>query len=206
MKSMNRTSRAAHAPTGFTLIEVVVVVTLTALVGVGLLSMIAYFYRSNAFLLEATSATEGASRGVNETLVSLREASYGEDGAFPVAAAATSSITFYADLDRDASIEKVRFYISAGILYRGLTEAAGNPPSYTAQPESITTIATYVRNGTSTPAFRYFNAAGTELTGAIEVADIRTVRTRFDVDINPLRAPNIITVEGAATLRNLRDE
>lgn len=194
-----------HMTRAFTLIETVVVVGLTGLVGLGLLSMIAFFYRSNAYLLEATSANESASRGITETLTSLRESSYGEDGAYPIAAAATSSVTFYADLDKDAAIERVRFYLSGGILYRGLTEAGGNPPSYAGQPEAITTIATDVKNASSTPAFRYFDEAGAELTGTIDTARIRTVRTRFDVDINPQRAPNIQVLEGAATLRNLID-
>ena len=191
---------------GFTLVETVVVVGLTGLVGVGLLSMIAFFYRSNAFLLEATSAVDSASRGVNQSLEHLREASYGEDGGYPVAEAATSSVTFYSDLDVDTSVERVRLYVLSGVLYRGVTEAAGNPPSYAGQPESTTVLATDVKNATSTPAFRYFDVSGNELSGTVDLAEVRTVRVRFDVDINPERAPNILTIEGGATLRNLRDE
>ena len=191
------------ATRAFTLIEMIVVVALTGSVGVGLLLMISYFYRSNAYLLEATAATESASEGIVVTLESLREAIYGEDGSYPLAAAATSSVTFYADLDLDDSVERVRLYVQNGTLYRSLTEPSGNPPSYTQAP-SITTIATYVKNGTSTPAFRYYDRNGVELTGSVDIAEVRTVRTRFDVDINPLRAPNVVTFEGAATLRNVR--
>lgn len=194
-----------RTPLGFSLIESIVVVSLTTSVGLGLLFMISYFYRSNAYLLEATSAVESASKGIVVTLESLREASYGEDGAYPLAAVATSSVTFYADLDLDESVERVRFYLSGGTLYRGLTEPAGNPPSYAGQPEAIVTIATYVKNGTSTPAFRYFDQDGVEMTGTIDISEVRTVRTRFDVDINPQRAPNVVTFEGAATLRNVRN-
>lgn len=189
----------------FTLIETIVVTSLTTLVGLGLLAMIAFFYRSNAFLLEATGAVDSASRGLNEALTSLREASYAEDGTYPLASAATSSITFYGDMDRDASVERVRLYLANGTLYRGVTDAAGNPPSYTGQTETNTIIATYVKNANSTPLFRYFNDDGVELTGTINPRNVRSVRTRLDVDINPQRAPNILILEGAATLRNLRD-
>lgn len=189
----------------FSLIEMIVVVSLTASLGVGLLLMIGYFYRSNAYLLEATSATESASEGIVVTLESLREATYGEDGSYPLAAAATSSITFYADLDLDDSVERVRFYVQNGTLYRALTEPSGNPPSYTGQSAAVTTIATYVKNATSTPAFRYFDRNGAELTGTVDIAEVRTIRTRFDVDINPLRAPNVVSFEGAATMRNVRN-
>lgn len=183
----------------------VVVIALTSLVGLGLAAMIAFFYRSNAFLLEATSAVDSASRGVNDSLALLREASYGEDGAYPISAAATSSITFYADADSDSSIERIRLYVSNSTLYQGVVNAAGNPPSYAGQTESVTTLATFVKNAAGTPAFRYYNDAGTELTGTIDIAAVRTIRTRFDVDINPHRAPNILILEGGATLRNLRD-
>ncbi len=191
---------------GFTLIETLVVVSLTALVGVGLLSMIAYFYRSNAFLLEATSAVDSASRGVRESLTLLRGASYGEDGSYPIVAAATSSVTFYANGDQDDAIERVRLYIANQTLYQGVVNAGGNPPSYTGQPETTSIIATSVKNPLSTPAFRYFNRDGVELTGTVDIAAVRTVQARFDVDINPQRAPNILTIEASATVRNLRDE
>lgn len=183
-----------------------VVVGLTGLVGVGLLSMIAYFYRSNAFLLEATTAVDSASRGVRESLFLLRGASYGEDGTYPVAAAATSSVTFYSNADSDQGIERVRLYVSETTLYQGVTNAGGNPPSYAGQAETTSTVATWVKNATSTPAFRYYDRYGTELIAPVDITAVRTIRSRFDVDINPFRAPNILTIEGSATLRNLRDE
>jgi len=186
--------------------EMLVVVGLTGLVGVGTLSMIAYFYKSNAYLLEATTAVDSASRGLNESLVALREASYGEDGSYPIRSAATSSITFYGDLDVDSSVERVRLYVSSSTLYRGVTDAAGNPPSYVGQTEATSVIATWVKNATSTPVFRYYDEDGTELIGTIDIASVRSVRTRLDVDINPYRAPDILVLEGAATLRNLRNE
>lgn len=191
---------------GFTLAEMLVVIALTGLVGVGLLSMIAYFYRTNAYLLEATSAVDSASRGLTESITSLREASYGEDGAYPLSGTATSSVTFHADVDADPAIEKVRLYRSGDTFYKGVTNAAGNPPSYTGQSETTTVIATYVKNAANTPVFRYFDEDGVELTGAIDIASVRSVRARLDVDINPLRAPNILRLESGATLRNLRSE
>ncbi len=191
---------------GFSLAETVVVIAITGLVGVALALMIAYFYRSNAYVLEQTGAVDSASRGIEVALGALRESSYGEDGAYPLAAVATSSITFYSDIDQDASVEKVRLYLSNGTFYQVVTGSAGNPPSYAGQASATSTIATYVKNATSTPIFRYFGASGNELTGVIDLADVRSIQSRLDVDINPLRAPNILRLEGSATLRNLRTQ
>lgn len=191
---------------GFSLVETLVVVSLTSLVGLGLLAMITYFYRSNAYLLEATTAIDSAGRGLRESLVSVREASYGEDGSYPVAMAATSSITFYGDMDRDAAVERVRLFLAGGVFYRAVMDAAGNPPSYAGQSETQEVIATWVKNTPANPVFRYFDEDGAEMTGTIEAARVRSVRVRLDVDVNPLRAPDIVVLEGGATLRNLRNE
>ncbi len=189
---------------GFTLVETVVTVALTAIVGIALLSMISYFYRSNAHLLEATSAVESGNRGLRETLNALREASYAEDGAYPVLSAATSSITFYGSLDEDVAAERIRLYLSDSTLYRGVTNPSGSPLSYEGQPEAIDIIATHIRNDVSVPLFRYYDETGIELLDTIDIARIRSVQVRLEVDINPNRAPNIFILEGSATLRNLR--
>lgn len=189
----------------FTLAETVVVTAILGTVTLALTSMIWFFYRSNAYLLEQTSAVDSSNRGLNIAYKDIREASYGEDGAYPIAVAATSTMTFYSDIDKDGPVEKVRLYLSGGTFYRGVTNASGNPPSYSGQPETIYTIATWVKNATSTPAILYYDSAGTELTGTVNVSNVRSVRIRLDVDLNPQRAPNVLTLERTATLRNLRD-
>lgn len=189
----------------FTLAETVVVTAILGTVALALTSMIWFFYRSNAYLLEQTSAVDSANRGLNVAYKDIREASYGEDGTYPIATAGTSTITFYSDIDKDGPVEKVRLYLSGGTFYKGVTNASGNPPSYIGQSEATYTIATWVKNATSTPVIRYYDSAGTELTGTIDVSGIHSVRIRLDVDLNPLRAPNVVILERTATLRNLRN-
>jgi type II secretory pathway pseudopilin PulG len=189
----------------FTIAETLVVIAILGTVGITLSNMIVYFYRSNTYLLEQTSAVDSANRGLDRAYTSVREASYGEDGSYPVASAATSTVTFYSDVDSDGPVEMVRLYLSGETLYRGVTNAAGNPPTYVGQTEAVTTISTAVKNATSTPLFRYYNVSGAELTGTIDITQVRSVRTRIDVDLNPSRAPNIVTLERTATLRNLRN-
>lgn len=189
---------------GLTLAETLVVIALTLLVGGALLSVIRMFYQNNAYIFEATTAVDSARRGLAVSLSALREASYGDDGNYPIAAAATSSITFYSDIDSDGGIERVKVWVYQDSLYRVVTNAAGNPPSYTGQTGASTTIATHVRNGTSTPVFAYYDSAGTQLsTTSPDVSDIASVAATLMVDINPSRAPNILTLTGGATIRNL---
>ena len=190
---------------GFTLVEMLIVITITGFVGLALTTMIVSFYRNNAYLIQATSAIDSAHRGLKTSFIDLREASYGDDGSYPLLSVATSSITFFSDVDGDGSVEKIHLYLQEGVFYRGITDSTSTPPTYVGQREATTTIATYVRNSSSTPLFRYFDDNGTELASStIPIASIRSISTAVMVDLNPLRAPDILTLQETATLRNLR--
>ena len=196
---MNRPSTAA-----FTLIETLVVISITAVVMLALGELTQYFYKTNAYAVEQSQAVNGARLSIENAMADLREASYGADGSYPVAAAATSSVTFYANINSDNAVEKVRYYLSGTTLYRGVTAPGGSPPAYTGQPEATTLVVNNIRNGT-TPMFTYFDASGAELSNSTNVAEIASVRIDVFTDVNPTRAPNIFELVGSATLRNIHD-
>jgi prepilin-type N-terminal cleavage/methylation domain-containing protein len=189
---------------GFTLIETVVVVAITGIVSGAIGFTLQYFYRTNAYVLEETQATERAHRSVEHVLSDIREASYADDGSYPVAIAATSTITFYADTDADLAAEKVHYYLSGTTFYRGITNSAGSPPSYSGQTEKIDVVVDNVRNATTT-IFHYFDNTGIELTSPISLSRIASVKVVVMTDVNPNRAPQVYVLTGSATLRNLRD-
>ncbi len=197
---MNRTRYA-----GFTLIETVVVVAITSFILVALGILIAYFYRTNAYVLQQTEAVDSARRSVENAVRDLREASYGADGSYPVAAAATSTVTFYAYIPADNAVDRVRYFLDGTTLYRGTTAPAGTPLSYAGQTEKTTLVIDNIRNGTSTPLFTYYDAQGNELPTPVDVANIASVRIEALTDVNPYRAPDVYTLEGGATLRNLHN-
>lgn len=189
---------------GFTLIETIMTVAIMVLVGGALSSMIYYVYRSNGYVLQETKAVQSAQQGLRVSLQNLRETSYGDDGSFPLSSAGTSTVTFYADTNNDGAVEKVRLYLSKGSLYRGITFSSGNPPSYTGQTESSSTIATYVINTGTLPIFQYSDANGNALTGTIDPSQVAYVTVTLKIDVDPNRSPTPYTLLGSATLRNLR--
>lgn len=190
----------------FTLIETLVVVAIVALVGVGMQYAIQYFYRANNYVLQSTVAVNNARLGVSTVASNLREATYGDDGSYPIATAATSTIMFYGDIDKDGGVERVTASLIGTTLYRVVTNAGGSPPSYLGQTPATTTVVSYVKNGTSTPVFRYYDSTGTELTGTVNVSQVRSVSVTLMTDVNPLRAPEIYTLTQTASLRNLSGE
>lgn len=190
---------------GFSFMEMMVVIAIVSAVGLAVTTMIQFFYQKNAFVLEQTDALDSARRTVLDTVRTLREASYGDDGSYPILSAATSTITFYADTNNDGSAEKIRYYLSGTTFYRGVTKSAGSPPVYTNQPESTTTVVQYVRNATSTPLFTYYDHTGAVLSPtSTDPAQIAAVTISVWTDLNPNRAPNIFNLSETATLRNLR--
>jgi len=182
-----------------------VVIFITGVVGLAINSMVVSFYRNNAYLLQQTSAIDSAHRGIATSFIDLREASYGDDGSYPLQSVATSSITFFSDVDNDGVVEKIRLYLLNGTFYRGVTESTSTPPTYSGQPQATTTIATYVRNGTSTPIFRFYDENGAELSPAsAPISSIKSISISLMIDLNPARAPDILILQETATLRNLR--
>lgn len=189
---------------GFTLIETVVTIALTSVIVMALGILIQYFYQTNAYTLEQSQAINSARLSIENAMADLREASYGADGSYPIAAAATSSVTFYASLGGSVSVEKVRYYLSGTMLYRGVTDPAGNPPSYSGQPELTTLVVNNIRNAT-TSLFTYFDANGNPLADPVNLASIASVHATVFTDVNPNRAPNVYTLQGNATLRNIHN-
>lgn len=190
---------------GFTLVETVVVIALTALISITLGVLLAYFYKTDTYTLQQSVQVEQARRGVESAMQYLREASYGSDGSYPIGNAGTSTITFYSNVDTDSSIERVTYKVVNGIFYQIVTQPAGNPPAYTGAV-STSTLTTPIVNAPSTPIFRYFDNTGAELLPPINVGAIASVRTTLVVDADVNRAPVSFTLSGAATLRNLRDQ
>lgn len=191
---------------GFTLPEVLVVISILGVVSVALAGAIVNTYRGSAYVFEAAASVDNARRALTTAVQNLREASYGEDGAYPIAAAATSTVTFYADVDQDGPVERVRMYLTNETLYRGVTNPTGNPPSYVGQPETVQTVVGYVRNDGTTPLFTYYDAAGMVLTSPVDISQVAFITMDIRVDLNPQRAPNVYALTGSATLRNLRTD
>ncbi len=190
---------------GFTLLEVVVVIAILALIGGALASMIQFFYKTNSYVIQEGTAVQNARFGLDNAMQELRETSYGDDGSYPLAVAATSTVTFYADVDSSGTVDKVRLYLSKGKLYRGVTHSAGTPPSYTGQSETTSIIASYVVNASSSPIFQYKDDNGNILSSPINVSLVSSVLTTIKIDVDPNRSPTVYTLLGSATMRNLRN-
>jgi type II secretory pathway pseudopilin PulG len=189
-----------------TLVEMLVAVAIFALIIVSIIEFVRYFYRSNTVALEQAFAIESARKGVEFLVRDIREATYAETGAYPIASFSTSTITFYADTDRDEDIERIRYYLDGTSFYRAVLEPTGTPPGYTGA-ETISEVSTSVRNNEQgTDIFSYYDVNGAGVSDPADIAAIVFVSVNLVVNIQPLRAPDEFTLHSSATIRNLRTQ
>lgn len=192
-------------PRGLSFVETLVTVAMFAVVMVAVTESVLFFYRANTSSIEQAYQIESARRGLGLLVRDLREVTYADDGSYPVAQVATSSITFYADTDRDNSVERIRYSLVGEQLLRIVTQATGTPATYTGGT-ATSTVSDYVRNieqGRS--LFRYYDGNGIEVTNfATGIADVRSITINLVVNVVPIRAPGDFTLQTSATLRNLR--
>lgn len=186
-----------------TFVELLVTISIMTVVTTALMGIIQSFYKDNDYLIEETAALANARGGIDSTVYNLRQATYGDDGSYPIAVAGTSTLTIYADADHGSDVEQLQYSLINGTLYERMTYATGSPPTYTGK-QSTTTIATYVQNSAD-PIFTYYDNAGNQLSStSTNIASISSIRVSVEIDLNPNRAPNLFTLSEMATLRNLQ--
>jgi prepilin-type N-terminal cleavage/methylation domain-containing protein len=192
---------------GFTLVEMIVVVGIFTIVMLALFQSIDLFYRYNAYAIAQAYQIDSARKGMDALIRDIREMTFADDGTFPLERMQPHIIGFYSDIDRDDSVEYVEYELSTTtILTKRVYGATGNPPVYSATPESTFILSNYVQNlnqGTST--FLYYDKSGLLATATSTVTDIVYVGAQIIVNIDPIRDPGQFMLRSAAALRNLKD-
>ena len=195
---------------GFTLVETLVVSAILLLVMLGItLFQRDIFYQNS--VQSGTLSTIQDARSILKTMVKeLRSTSQAGDGSYPILTAATDTLTFYSDINSDGTKDRVRYFLASSTLYRGIIMASGTPVTYNPTYETISTLASGVRNAASSTAiFDYFdgtyNGTSSPLTQPVFVSAIRNVRITLILDADQNKSPTQRTYVTDVTLRNLKD-
>lgn len=189
---------------GYTLVEMIIVIGITLSVMLVVMNSVLTFYRLNTNTFEQTVQVDQARRGVEYLVRDVREAAYADDGAFPIIATGTTSVSFYSDTDRDASAERIRYFLDGTTLKKGVTNAVGSPPAYT-DTEQISTVAEYIRNAQQNiPVFRFYNASSTEVAAGATTSAVRFITVDLVVNVDVNRLPGQFTLHSSAMIRNLK--
>ena len=205
----NKTIQHATRTKGFSVIEALVGISILLVIGLVSLS-----FQTNILslgkLFSGTLTAEGEARAALKTLsAELRAATPGSDGAYALADTATSTITFYTNTDTDVLKERVRYFLQAKTLKRGVIKPSGSPPTYSSAQEVISTVVRDVANSSTTALFSYYDknydGTGSPLATPTTASLVRLVKITLQIDKNEVALPGIITATTQVSIRNLKD-
>lgn len=195
---------------GFTATEFIVAIAIGSIV----LFLVSSFARDLIILNSSAQSDMTAvleSRKVLSTMVSeLRSIMPSAIGSYPIEAASTSSILFFADVNGDDVADRIRYFFDPvdRSVKRGLVLAAGSPPSYNLTNETISILVSGVLNEASLPLFQYYDGnytgSSSPLPMPVNLQEIRLVKVNVRVN-RDLNRPDPIVFSSQAALRNLKD-
>ncbi len=193
---------------GFTLAETLVVIFVSGILMMGttlLMKNILTFSKQQGLVL---NNIDQAKRVANTFMNELRNGAYGINGAYPVASAGDTQIIFFSTSPKgNGVVSKVRYYISSGALYKGVTDPSGNPLSYNGT-EVITKLITDMSLGVS-PLFYYYdgnyNGSGNPITQPVNINQVKFIKMNLIVLKQAAAAStSTFTISGGAAIRNLK--
>ena len=130
---------------GFSLIELLISAAIIPII-LGVTFLAFGSMSGNYSKVEAVSEATGEAQTGLDTLVrELRQAQEIKDGGGAFATATATSCSFYCDVDRDGTPERVTYYVDSTDLYRSVSEAS---------------IPVYPYNYVDAPAVRVMNVGG----------------------------------------------
>ncbi len=196
---------------GFTIIEAVVTIAILLMIGTGIIAFERSVLTNTKVLQSSLSAQQQERRTLAVFVSDLRSATQSAAGAYAIEAAGTSTLTFYANVDGDASVERIRYFVATGTLKRGVIKPTGT--TYITANEKISTIVNNIANSTSTALFTYYDTGYDGFTSSstdplpvpITIPSIRMIKISMVVNPNGVRAPVMQTYSTQVSIRNLKD-
>ena len=180
----------------------------------GLIMVAVYAFEANIFIYTNESGVQITNTWQAEAVLKpmtleLRTMMPSATGSYPILSVGTSTITFFINADNDASIERVRYFLSSSTLYRGQIDPSGSPPVYIQSNEKLKTLANGVLSSSTLSLFQYYDGSyeGTSspLTYPLNISSIKLVRINVIIDTDPGRTPALKTFTSSVSLRNLKN-
>jgi len=191
---------------GFTLLEVIVVMGIFSLIILGVGTLIISSLRTRGIVWEQLSTQSEGRRVVGQFVNEVRRAVNSSVGAYPVEVATDDEIVFYSNVDTDDGIERIHYYLEGTVLMRGLVEPVGDPPTYNTSTETVVPAVHDIDND-GEPLFTYYGedyvySATSTLSSPIDLDEIRMVGISLVLEEDPVYSPVAFHIESKAKIRN----
>ena len=192
--------------TGSTLIEIIIAASFMALI-VGILTYIGISLSNlNTNFMKSFEPQFELQYAIQNMIKEVRSMSQSSVGSYPRSQSASSTFTFYSDVDADGAVERFKYFVSGNALKKGILVPTGNPLFYNEANEETFDILHNLSMGTSS-VFNYYDAnySGSEapMPFPINISDIKLIKAEFTITKSDGTATTTSVIELAP--RELRD-
>ncbi len=190
---------------GMTLIEMLVAISIFSVLMFVVMYTISQLYRSTDYAINQAYEVYEARNGMEQLVRDLREATFADDGTFPLAVIETDLVGFYSDIDRDLSVEYVEYEQTGTNFYKRIYNATNTIPAYdTSSPDVEQLVSDYVQNSTlGTSTFFYYDDSGNPVTASGNITDVRYIEVQIAINIDPVAQPDNFVLQNGVALRNI---
>lgn len=188
--------------TGFTMIEIMFVITIMATVGIMAGKFQKNIFSSNTYIKNGLKYESEARILLRGFIAEIRSALPSATGAHMVESAGAGSFIFYSDINGDGNTERVRYFLDGTNLKKGIVVPTDDPLSYNMNTEILMTIAS---NVISSPVFNYYGADNEALFQPVDSGLVRLVKITLKEDMDGVGPVLPFSVSSQATLRNLKE-
>ena len=195
---------------GVTLIEVLVTVSIFAVLVFGVSAMLSdIFTNQNQELLSLSNIDQA--RAVSSSFTNeIRNATTGSDGSYPLNQAGDNQIIFYSNFKvNNGTVNRIRYFVQDNSLYKGVVSPSGDPLTYNLLSESVALVQDDLSNGTA-PLFYYYDGNYNGLTAAlsqpINLNQVRFVKINLIVkNQTTANGTGAFSVDAGAAIRAVKD-
>ncbi|MFH1661723.1 MAG: type II secretion system protein [Candidatus Falkowbacteria bacterium] len=190
---------------GFTLIEITVVMGIFLIFMVMVGDFIVNGFRAVRFGYDQEDAVANARKVMDVMIEEIREASQSSSGDYLIDDVEGQNFSFYSNIDSDAEIEKVRYFLDAGVFKKGIIEPSGDPLVYLDANEVVSEIAQHVNNQAEDIFYYYDTDYNLIADPVADKNNIRLIHISLKINVTPGVSPNDFYVSTDIQIRNLKD-
>lgn len=210
MPSKSPNNPASHQSSGFTLIEMLIVIVLMVVIGGAILSLQYFVSQTQVVATRNYLDTDQANTSLFSLARELRTARPSENGAYSIESADDNELIFYSDLDFDSQAERLRYTLTGTNLERGVIEPMGQPATYPVANEKVKILSKNARNLTI-PLFTYYNGDWPEdtqnnpLATPPNISDIKLIKITLRINTEENQPDKDYLLESFTQIRTLKE-
>lgn len=194
---------------GVTLIELLIAIAISSILGIGLVSLQYILGQNQVAVTKSYKSIEDANFVASAFAKEIRGAKQSDNGAYFLNTAGDQEIIFYSDINLDGKTEWVRYYLDNLDLIKETIEPTGYPPVYDLLSKTSSKISENVQNGV-TPVFYYYNedwpndVVNNPLPADSRLSETSTIKMYLKVGSED-DAKKYYTVESSSQVRSVKE-